>query len=113
RVWVEPAIRARTVPDGRALQITGDRLQLPARDQAVLHACERRRQNRDRHGCPGAGHWRSHWRRATGRAPGPTAGEPEIPQAQAGGLLVVCGLATLRHRATRGFWPRLRTAVNV
>ena len=41
----------------------GHRVQLPARDQAVLHAAERRRQDRHGDGRAGAGHRRGHRRR--------------------------------------------------
>ena len=109
----EPAIRTRAVPHRGAFQIAGDRLQLPARDQTVLHAAERRRQDRHRDGRAGAGHRRSHRRRATRGAARPTAREHEVPQAQAGGLLVVCGPAAVRHRAARGLRPGLRAVADV
>ena len=73
RVWPEPAVRARAVPDRGALQVAGDRVQLPARDQALLHAPERRRQDRDGDGRAGAGHRRGHRRRPARGAPRPTA----------------------------------------
>ena len=44
---------------------------------------------------------------------GPTAREHEVPQAQARGLLVVCGLAALRHGAARRVRPGLRAAADV
>ena len=52
----QPPERARTLPDGRAFQMPGHRLQLPEGDQAFLHASERRRQDRYRHGRAGARH---------------------------------------------------------
>ena len=69
----EPAIRARAVPDRGAFQVPGDGLQLPARDQTVLHAAERRRQDRHGDGRAGAGDRRSHRRRATRGAARATA----------------------------------------
>ena len=40
RVRHQPAVGARALPDGGALQVSGDGLQLPEGDQTVLHAAE-------------------------------------------------------------------------
>jgi asparaginyl-tRNA synthetase len=100
-------------PHRGALQKPDDRFQLPARDQTVLHAAQRRRQDRHRHGCAGARHRRSHRRRAARGAARPARGQPRVSQAQAGGLLVVHRPAEVRQRAARGLWPGLRAAADV
>ena len=62
RVGQRPAGRARALPDREALQAPGDPVRLPADDQAVLHARERRRQDGAGDGRAGAGRRRDHRR---------------------------------------------------
>ena len=57
-----PAIRARALPHRRACGQAGDRDELPEGDQGVLHAGQRRRQDRGGDGCARPGHRRNHRR---------------------------------------------------
>ena len=72
-----PAVRARALADRGARQGAGRRDELPEGDQGVLHAHERRRQDRRGDGRAGAGHRRDHRRlaaRGAARLPRPPAG---------------------------------------
>ena len=68
RLGPRPAIRARAVSDRKALPASGDPLRLPAHDQAVLHAVQRRRQNGPRHGRARPARGRDHRRQPARRA---------------------------------------------
>ena len=65
---IDLQVRARALPDRAALQGAGDPVRLPADDQAVLHARERRRQNGAGDGRAGAQGGRDHRRQPARRA---------------------------------------------
>ena len=69
RVGQRSANRARALFVRRSFQETGDRHRLSESDQSLLHARQRRRQNRARHGRARAAGRRDHRRQPARRAP--------------------------------------------
>src|SRR4030095_4732234 len=107
------AVGARAVADREAFQMSGHSFQLSQRNQAVLHAVERRQKNRYRDGPAGSGNWRD----CRGKPARGTAGDPgsEHATVQDGpeGLQVVSRSASLRDSAALRFWAWLRAHADV
>ncbi len=84
-----PAVRARALPLRGAVQAPGGGHELPQGDQGVLHAPERRREDRGRHGRAGPGHRRDHRRQPARGAPGRAGRAHRRDGTAEGDLLVV------------------------
>ena len=105
-----PRHRARAVPRGAGVQETGDRVQLPQGHQGVLHAPERRRQNRRRDGRARARSRRAH-RRLTARGAHRSDGAPhDGERAGPRGVRVVHGPAAVRLCRAQRVRVRVRAA---
>jgi hypothetical protein len=63
-----PAVRARALPHREAREEAGDRDELPEGHQGVLHAAERRREDRCRDGRARAWNRRNRWRQPASRS---------------------------------------------
>ena len=99
--------RARALSGRRALRLSRVRVQLSQGNQGLLHAPERRRQDRRRRGRAGARHRRTDRRQPARREAG-RAGSPD--QGAGPGhefLLVVPGTAEIRHHAPCRLRPGL------
>ncbi|CAA9295887.1 MAG: Asparaginyl-tRNA synthetase, partial [uncultured Gemmatimonadetes bacterium] len=103
-----PAERARAVPHRGAGEAPRRGDELPEGDQVVLHARERGRPHRGRHGRPGARDRRDHRRVAARGAAGGAGPAHGGDGAGEGIVLVVPRPAPLRHGAARGFRAGLR-----
>ena len=104
---------AQAAGNGAALQEADLRDRLPGRDQGLLHASQRRQQDRGGRGLPRAGHRRDHRRLAARGAPR----RARAPYRRARhGCLAVQVLprpAPLRRLPPRGLWPGLRASCDV
>src|SRR5690606_9001214 len=110
RMGPGPADRTRALADRGTRRPPGGGDRLPRAHQGLLHAPQRRRQDRRRDGRAGAGHRRDHRRlaaRGTAGRARPAHG-PVRPRPRA--LPVVPRLPPLRHRPAQRLRPRLRAA---
>ena len=100
-------IRARALPH-RAHRPAGGRDELPERHQGVLHAPQRRRENRRSHGRARSGDRRNHRRLAARGAPRHARPAHGCHASGQAALLLVSRPAPLRNGAARRLRPRLR-----
>ena len=108
RLGLRPAIRARALPRGGALQASGHPDQLPQGHQGLLHEAERRRQDGARHGRIVPGNRRNHRRfGARGRLWQTSCKSRRIGHEREG-TLVVSRYPPLGFGAALGLRPGLR-----
>ena len=108
QVGHRPAIRARALCLGEARRQAGRPDELPEGDQGVLHAAQRRRQDRRGDGRARTGDRRDHRRQPTRGAARGARCPYGRGQARQGALRLVSRPASLRHGAARGIRPGVR-----
>src|SRR4030095_12481709 len=101
------AVGARAVADREAFQMSGHSFQLSQGNKAVLHAVERRQQNRDCDGPAGSGNWRDCRGKPARGTPGGPGSEHAPSQNGPEGLQVVSRFAPLWNGPTFRLRPRV------